>query len=98
MFRSESLANSRAKLKPPNSKRNMVPIPLPYSQMQSDPAKVLVVDDLIATGGSASAAGALIEKSGGILLGYLFIVELTFLKGRDKLNAPVYTLLESQSE
>lgn len=60
--------------------------------------KVLVVDDLIATGGSASAAGTLIEKSGGKLLGYLFIIELTFLKGRDKLNAPVYTLLESQAE
>jgi len=60
--------------------------------------KVLVVDDLIATGGSASAAGTLIEKSGGVLLGYLFIIELTFLKGRDKLKAPVYTLLESQSE
>ncbi|KAK5047935.1 adenine phosphoribosyltransferase [Exophiala bonariae] len=60
--------------------------------------KVLVVDDLIATGGSASAAGTLIQKSGGVLLGYLFIIELTFLKGRDKLNAPVYTLLESQSE
>ena len=60
--------------------------------------KVLVVDDLIATGGSAAAAGTLIEKCGGNLLGYIFIIELTFLKGRDKLNAPVYTLLESQSE
>jgi len=60
--------------------------------------KVLVVDDLIATGGSASAAGTLVEKCGGTLLGYMFIIELTFLKGRDKLNAPVYTLLESQSE
>ncbi|KAI1610312.1 phosphoribosyltransferase-like protein [Exophiala viscosa] len=59
--------------------------------------KVLVVDDLIATGGSASAAGTLVEKCGGTLLGYIFIIELTFLKGRDKLNAPVYTLLESQS-
>jgi adenine phosphoribosyltransferase len=70
--------------------------------MQSDAIqagqKVLVVDDLIATGGSAAAAGALVEKCGGSLLGYLFIIELTFLKGRDKLNAPVYTLLESQSE
>ncbi|EXJ64578.1 adenine phosphoribosyltransferase [Cladophialophora yegresii CBS 114405] len=59
--------------------------------------KVLVVDDLIATGGSAAAAGTLVEKCGGTLLGYFFIIELTFLKGRDKLNAPVYTLLESQS-
>ncbi|RVX71884.1 Adenine phosphoribosyltransferase [Exophiala mesophila] len=58
--------------------------------------KVLVVDDLIATGGSAQAAGTLVQKSGGILLGYIFIIELTFLKGRDKLNAPVHTLIESQ--
>jgi len=60
--------------------------------------KVLIVDDLIATGGSASAAGTLVEKCGGTLLGYIFIIELTFLKGRSKLNAPVYTLLESQSD
>ncbi|EXJ79579.1 adenine phosphoribosyltransferase [Capronia epimyces CBS 606.96] len=70
--------------------------------MQSDAIvpgqKVLVVDDLIATGGSASAAGTLVEKCGGVLLGYAFVIELTFLKGRDKLKAPVYTLLESQSE
>lgn len=70
--------------------------------MQSDAIqpgqKVLVVDDLIATGGSASAAGTLVEKCGGVLLGYVFIIELSFLKGRDKLKAPVYTLLESQSE
>jgi len=60
--------------------------------------KVLVVDDLIATGGSAAAAGTLVEKCGGQLLGFIFIIELTFLKGRDKLNGPVYTLLESQAE
>ncbi|KIW72943.1 adenine phosphoribosyltransferase [Phialophora macrospora] len=60
--------------------------------------KVLVVDDLIATGGSAAAAGTLVKKCGGTLVGYIFIIELTFLRGRDKLNAPVYTLLESQSE
>ncbi|OAP59560.1 adenine phosphoribosyltransferase [Fonsecaea erecta] len=60
--------------------------------------KVLVVDDLIATGGSAAAAGTLVEKCGGQLLGYIFIIELTFLNGRNKLNAPVFTLLESQEE
>ncbi|OAL34347.1 adenine phosphoribosyltransferase [Fonsecaea nubica] len=60
--------------------------------------KVLVVDDLIATGGSAAAAGTLVEKCGGQLLGYIFIIELTFLNGRDKLNAPVFTLLESQED
>ncbi len=44
-------------------------------------------------GGSAQAAGSLVEKLGGKLLGYLFILELDFLHGRDKLHAPVHTLL-----
>lgn len=60
--------------------------------------KVLVVDDLIATGGSAAAAGSLVTKCGGELLGYLFIIELTKLNGRSKLgNVPIHTLLESQA-
>ncbi|KAF2093717.1 adenine phosphoribosyltransferase [Rhizodiscina lignyota] len=71
-----------------------------FFQMQSDGVKpgqtVLVVDDLIATGGSAAAAGGLVKKLGGTLLGYIFILELDFLKGRAKLDAPVYTLLSSQ--
>jgi adenine phosphoribosyltransferase len=45
------------------------------------------------TGGSAAAAGQLVEQLGGNLIGYLFILELDFLKGRDRLNAPVFTLL-----
>lgn len=44
-------------------------------------------------GGSAAAAGSLVEQLGGVLAGYLFILEIDFLKGRDKLNAPVETLL-----
>ncbi|RDW82641.1 putative adenine phosphoribosyltransferase 1 [Coleophoma cylindrospora] len=68
-----------------------------FFQMQKDVIKpgqtVLVVDDIIATGGSAAAAGQLVEKLGGNLVGYLFILELDFLKGRDKLTAPVFTLL-----
>lgn len=48
------------------------------------------------TGGSAAAAGSLVQKLGGSLLGYVFILELDFLKGREKLEAPVYTLLSSQ--
>ncbi|SLM39596.1 adenine phosphoribosyltransferase [Lasallia pustulata] len=58
--------------------------------------KVIVVDDIIATGGSAAAAGSLVTKLGGKLHGYLFLLELDFLKGREKLDAPVYTLLSSQ--
>lgn len=49
-------------------------------------------------GGSAAAAGSLVRKLGGTLLGYVFILELDFLKGRDKLDAPVHTLLSSQEE
>ena len=48
------------------------------------------------TGGSAQAAGTLVQKLGGVLLGHVFILELDFLKGRDKLAAPAYTLLTSQ--
>lgn len=44
-------------------------------------------------GGSAAAAGSLVRKLEGNLLGYLFILEIDFLKGRDKLDAPVHTLL-----
>jgi len=71
-----------------------------FFQMQQDGVKpgqrVVVVDDLIATGGTAAAAGGLVKKLGGTLLGYIFILELDFLKGRDKLDAPIYTLLSSQ--
>ena len=61
-------------------------------------SKVLVVDDLIATGGSAGAAEALVQKCGGQVLGFLFLIELTFLNGRSKLNSPVFTVLESQAD
>lgn len=53
---------------------------------------------IVSLGGSAAAAGSLVKKLGGILLGYIFILELDFLKGRDKLEAPVYTLLSSQTQ
>jgi adenine phosphoribosyltransferase len=53
---------------------------------------------IVITGGSASAAGSLVKKLGGTVMGYVFILELDFLKGRDKLDAPVYTLLASQDE
>jgi len=49
-------------------------------------------------GGSAAAAGELVKQLGGQLVGYVFILELDFLKGRQKLDAPVYTLLSSQEK
>lgn len=48
-------------------------------------AKVLVIDDLLATGGTAAAVGKLIEKIGGSVAGMAFLVELDFLRGRDLL-------------
>ena len=47
---------------------------------------VLIVDDLVATGGTALAAARLVESLGGIVSGFGFIVELTFLPGREKLK------------
>ncbi len=48
-------------------------------------ARVVIVDDLLATGGPAKAAALLTEKQGGIVAGYAFVVELDFLPGRTKL-------------
>ncbi len=48
--------------------------------------KVLLVDDLLATGGSASAAASLIEQLGGEVVGVAFLIDLTFLNGMEKLE------------
>lgn len=56
--------------------------------------RVLVVDDLLATGGTARAAGDLVRKSGGTVAGYLFLIELIDLKGRQILgDAPVESII-----
>jgi adenine phosphoribosyltransferase len=47
---------------------------------------VLIHDDLLATGGTAVAAAELIQKSGGKVAGFSFVVELSFLKGKEVLN------------
>lgn len=48
--------------------------------------KVLIVDDLIATGGTAKATASMVEAVGGEVIGFGFIIELTFLPGREALN------------
>ena len=48
--------------------------------------KVLLVDDLLATGGTAKAASKLVEMQGGEVVGHAFIIELSFLKGRNLLK------------
>ena len=53
-------------------------------------SKVIVIDDLLATGGTACAAGQLIREAGGDLIGYAFLVELTELLGRDKLDSNLF--------
>ncbi|PWN94968.1 PRTase-like protein [Tilletiopsis washingtonensis] len=57
-------------------------------------ANVIVVDDLIATGGSAKAAGELVAKLGGKTLEYLFVVDIPFLQGASKLDAPSYAMID----
>ncbi len=48
--------------------------------------RVLVVDDVLATGGTAAAAGRVVEQAGGRLVGMAFLLELDFLNGRQRLE------------
>jgi adenine phosphoribosyltransferase len=52
----------------------------------TDGARVLVHDDLLATGGTAKAKTDLVEQLGGEVVGLAFVIELEFLNGRDKLD------------
>ncbi len=57
--------------------------------------KILIVDDLLATGGTAAAAARLIEKLGAEVVGFSFLIELTELKARSLLkNYKVYSLMQ----
>ena len=57
-------------------------------------ARVLLIDDLLATGGTAAAAAALVQNLGGKILEAGFLIELTFLNGRNKLDGmPVRSLI-----
>src|SRR5689334_12334393 len=60
--------------------------------------RVLIVDDLLATGGTAVATTQLVRELGGIVAGLGFVVELDFLKGREKLSGhDVFSLLHYDS-
>jgi len=56
--------------------------------------RVLIVDDLLATGGTARAAADLVDLVGGKVIGVAFVVELSFLSGRDRLgDVPILSLV-----
>ncbi len=58
-------------------------------------SRVLIVDDLIATGGTAAATAKLLQQAGCELVGFAFIIELQALGGRQKLpDVPIVTLVE----
>lgn len=57
--------------------------------------RVLLVDDLLATGGTTAAACELVERAGGVVDEVGFLIELAFLNGREKLtNYPIFSLIQ----
>ncbi len=70
-----------------------------HSDAVRDGARVLVHDDLLATGGTAGALCNLVEQTGGVVAGCAFVIELAFLQGRERL-APhdVHSLVVYDSE
>ena len=65
-----------------------------HSDAFGNGARVIVLDDVLATGGTARAKVDLVERMGGIVVGALFVIELTFLDGREKLaGTDVHALL-----
>lgn len=58
-------------------------------------ARILIVDDLLATGGTIKAVTDLVRGEKGIIAGVAFLVELRFLKGKDKLkDLPIYSVIK----
>jgi len=65
----------------------------------SEGERVLIVDDLLATGGTSYAARVLVERLGGKIVGFAFVAELSYLKGRDRLSGyEVRSLVRYESE
>ena len=61
--------------------------------------KVLIVDDLVATGGTAKAKAELVEKNGGNVVGFCFLIELEFLNPRKLLeDYDIFSLIKYESE
>ena len=62
-------------------------------QPDGTPSRVLLIDDLLATGGTAAAASTLIDRLGAECVEACFVLELGFLNGREKLNTEVYSVI-----
>jgi len=61
--------------------------------------RIVIIDDLLATGGTIRATANMVERLGGEILEIAVVVELTFLKGREKLkNYNIYSMVEYDSE
>jgi adenine phosphoribosyltransferase len=61
--------------------------------------RVLIIDDLLATGGTVAAAANLVEKLSGNIVGISFLIELSFLNGREKLGRyNIHSLITFESE
>ncbi|EJS42151.1 apt2p [Saccharomyces arboricola H-6] len=58
-------------------------------------SNVVIVDDVLATGGSASAAGELIKQGGAHILEYDFVLTLNSFRGEEKLTAPIFSIIHS---
>ena len=61
-------------------------------------SRVLMVDDLLATGGTMGVSSRLIEQVGGIIVGYAYLIELVDLKGRKHLDKPIFSLVTYEGE
>ena len=59
--------------------------------------RVVLLDDLLATGGTMQAASQLLSNAGADVRGAACIIELSFLKGREKLSIPVTTLIDYEN-
>ena len=70
-----------------------------HSDAIADGSRVLVHDDLLATGGTASALCGLVEQAGGVVAGCAFVIELAFLRGRERLDGyDVHSLVVYESQ
>ncbi len=65
-----------------------------FKKGDNSKANVLLIDDLLATGGTASAATTLISRVGANCVEACFIMELTFLNGSKKIDTPIYSIIK----